>query len=440
MLRRLSQVTPAICLLFSTSLFAADDWSHQWPAWRGPSFSGVAPHADPPLTWSETENVAWKVAVPGKGHGSPIVWGDRIYLTTAIETERAGQAAAPDETAKTVPPERVHQFVVLCLDRATGETLWSRVAREEVPREGMHQTNSYASSSPMTDGERLYVSFGSRGIYCFTLEGEPIWDRDLGEMRTRFGWGEGASPAVAEGVVVVTWDHEDDSFIVGLDAATGEERWRQPREEVTSWATPLIVPGEERTQVIVNGTKRVRSYELSSGKLLWECGGQTINVIPSPVHDDRAAYVMSGYRGAALFALPLDATGDITGSDRVLWQLDRGTPYVPSPVLVEGKLYFTAGNNGILTCVNVATGEELFGPVRLPEVESVYASPVSADGRIYFCSRDGVTAVVAAKNEFEVIAVNRIDEPIDATPAVVGNAIYLRSAGHLYCLRQKQVD
>lgn len=409
-----------------------------WPRWRGPISTGEAPDAHPPLEWSETRNIRWKVRVPGEGHGTPIIWEDRIYLMTAIATEKlAPSPAQPDDTAKTTPPKNLYQFVVLCLDRASGEVVWQKVARESAPREGRHTTNSYASASPVTDGERLYASFGSEGVYCYDLKGNLLWERDLGDMRTRSGWGEGASPAVADGIVIVNWDHEDESFIVALDAGDGEEVWRQPRDEPTSWGTPLIVEHDGTTQAIINATNRVRSYELSTGKVLWECGGQTVNAIPTPVADENVVYVTSGYRGSLLAAVPLSARGDITGSETVLWTRDRGTPYVPSPVLVDGRLYFTAQNTSAVTCVDAKTGDVVFGPERLPGVSNVYASPVAAAGRIYFAGREGTTAVIEASDEFKPLAQNSLDEGIDASPAIVGKQMFIRGAQHLYCIEEK---
>lgn len=435
MSRMMSLSVAGLLLCHSLAIVADDAAVEHWPQWRGPLATGEAPHAEPPLTWSETENVRWKIALPGEGSGTPAVWGERVYLTAAIETDRvAEQPPLADATAKTTPPAHVYEFVVLCLDRSTGATIWRRVARENVPREGRHQTNTYASASPITDGQKLWVSFGSQGIYCYDLTGNLLWDRDLGEMRTRFGWGEGATPAVAGNVMIVPWDREEDSFIVALDANSGDELWRRDRDEPTSWATPLIVERAGRRQAIVNGTNRVRSYDVSTGDVLWECGGQTVNAIPSPVADQRAAYVMSGYKGSKVVAVPLDATGDLTDGPHVHWQRDRGTPYVPSPVLVNHRLYFTAVNTSALTCLDVTDGRIVFGPERLPEIENVYASPVAAAGRIYFTSREGVTTVIAATDQLEVLATNRLDDGFDASPAAVGKQLFLRGKNSLYCL------
>ncbi len=424
----------AVC---HTSIQAEDGDNSYWPHWRGPLANGVAPEADPPIEWDAETAPRWKVAVPGEGHATPIIWGDHIFVLSAIRTEQ--EAPAPetvDPDSKTALPGVYFQYVVFCLDRETGETLWSDVAIEAPPVSGRHDTNSYASGSPTTDGEKLYVSFGSQGLFCYDLDGNRLWERDLGDMRTRFGWGEASTPVVHGDSLVVNWDHEDQSFISVLDTVSGDTKWQLDRDEPTSWATPLVVDHEERTQVIVSGTNRVRSYDLSNGDLLWACGGQTVNAIPSPIMEhpeDDIVICMSGYRGSIAVAIPLDSTGDITDSTNILWSLDRGTPYVPSPILVDGRLYFTQGNGNLLTCVDAETGAVLFGPERLDGIDNMYASPVAAADRIYFTSREGTTTVIKASDSYEVLSVNRLDEPIDASPAVVGRDIYIRTAGQLYC-------
>jgi outer membrane protein assembly factor BamB len=253
-------------------------------------------------------------------------------------------------------------------------------------------------------------------------------------MRTRSGWGEGASPAAHADVILVPWDQEQDSFLVALDSRTGQELWRRERDEPTSWATPLIVERAGRLQAILNGTNRVRSYDLATGAVLWECGGQTVNAIPSPVADESHVYVMSGYKGSKAVAVPFDASGDVTDNSSLRWQIERGTPYVPSPLLVGERLYFTSGNTSALTCVDVETGSIVYGPQRIPGIENLYASPVAADGRIYFTSREGVTTVIADGDTFEVLATNRLDDGFDASPALAGTQMFLRGREHLYCL------
>ena len=278
----------ALCLFGGLALSAhAEEFrslrDQNWHQWRGPAADGVAPYATPPVMWDELTNIRWKVEIPGESGATPIVWGDQIFTIAAIKTDRdAEEPVTEDEYSKTRLPTVYYQFVVSCLDRATGERLWSHQANEAVPHQGRHFSNTYASASPTTDGERLYVSFGSQGIFSYDLEGEPIWQRDLGQMRTRFGWGEATSPVVHDGRLVINWDHEDDSALYVLDAASGETLWQVDRDEPTSWATPLIVEHEGHTQIIVNGTNRATAYDLDDGTVLWQCGGQTINAIPSP--------------------------------------------------------------------------------------------------------------------------------------------------------------
>jgi outer membrane protein assembly factor BamB len=305
-----------------------------------------------------------------------------------------------------------------------------------VPHEGHHDSHSYAAYSPVTDGKRVYAHFGSFGVYAYDLKGKFLWQRDFGRMATRLGWGEGGSPTVHDGRLFLTWDQEADSFIAVLDAATGKTLWKIPRDEVTTWATPLVVPWKGTTQVIVMATKKIRSYDAATGKVLWECGGRTVNCIPSPVARDGVVYCMSGYRGAAAVAVPLDSRGDVTG--KTLWQLDKGTPYVPSPLLAGDRLYFTQMNESLLTCVDIKTGKVLLDRARLPGMRSLYASPAAADGRIYLSDRVGTTLVFEQADRLKVLATNRLDESIDASPAIAGKQLFLRGEKHLYCIEEKE--
>jgi outer membrane protein assembly factor BamB len=434
-------------LALCTCLFAApagagpfsEDRLDNWPQWRGPLASGAAPRGNPPLRWDANTNVRWKTPLPGRGSATPVVWGDQVFVLTAVDTGRgADPADLPKPAAglekRTQPPRTYHRFVVLCIDRGTGKVRWERTAAEQVPHEGHHPTHSYAAASPTTDGRHLYASFGSHGVYCYDLAGNLRWKRDLGRMETRLGWGEGSSPVLHGDTLVVNWDHEGQSFIVALDARTGQTRWKADRDEKTSWSTPLVVGHNGRAQVIVNATNRVRSYDLATGKVLWECGGQTVNAIPAPVSDGTAVICMSGYRGAFACAIPLDSSGDVTDSSKVVWRCTRGTPYVPSPLLVGGRLYFTQANNPQLTCLNAKTGAVLIDRERLPAVSSLYASPVGAAGRVYVVGRDGTTVVLRQGDKFEVLAVNRLNDPVDASPAVAGKQMFLRGEKYLYCL------
>jgi outer membrane protein assembly factor BamB len=432
--------TTLFCSVFSSGLFAAE--TSNWPQWRGPLATGAAPNADPPVEWSESKNIRWKVEIPGRGTATPIVWGDGIFLLTAVDTQRQGpkdETRKPNPAAdrfKIVQPETYHQFVVLCLDRASGSVRWQQIAAEAVPHQGHHPDHGHASASPTTDGERLYVSFGSRGVHCYDLDGKPLWSRDLGRLETKLDFGEGSSPAVADGRVVLVADHENGSFIICLDAKTGETLWKQDRDEGTGWATPRIVEHNGQKQVITNGTKRARSYDLATGELLWECGGQSDNAIPSPVTADGLAFCMSGFRTFALVAVPLDARGDLTDSDRLAWKRNKGTPYVPSPLLVNGRLYFNQANSAIMTSLDAKTGEPVIDATRLPGLDSLYASPVSAAGRVYFVGRNGTSLVIKEGPELEVLATNKLDEPIDASPAIAGRELFLRGQKHLYCVAE----
>lgn len=418
-----------------------------WHQWRGPDANGVAPGSDPPIEWSEEKNLRWKVAIPGKGHASPVIWGNRVFLATAISTEKPAPGLHPPEVEADEPrnrrrgiqPTHVQRFVVLALDRATGKTVWQHTARESAPHEGTHLDATWASASPITDGEHLFVTFGSNGLYAYDLDGKPLWEKDLGDMQTRNGFGEGSSPALHGNTLVITWDHEGESFIVALDKRTGAELWRQAREEPTSWATPLIVESAGQHQVVVNGTGKIRGYDLASGKILWESGGMTTNTIPSPVHKDGVVYVMSGFRGNALQAIRLArAKGDLSDGEAspgaIAWTYDRDTPYVPSPLLYEDKLYFLKTNSNVLSVLSTDTGEVLYGPQRLEGIDGIYASPVGAGGRVYVVGRKGTTLVLRHGPKLEILASNQLDDSFDSSPAISGDEIYLRGGQNLYLI------
>ena len=415
----------------------------QWPHWRGPLATGEAPGADPPVEWSETRNVRWKTSIPGMGASTPIVWDDTIYLQTAVPV---GDPKPPRQTNFAFPETmnvykgrtyvreaRDHQFSIVAIDRATGAIRWQRALRLEQPAEGRHPTNTYASASPTTDGEHLIAFFGSRGLYGLTMDGRIIWERDFGEMNTRNGWGEGSSPTLFRDRIVVTWDHEGESFIVVLDKRTGREIWRRSRNEPTTWATPLVVPVGGRVQVITNGQQRVRGYDLESGEEIWHGPGLTFNSIPSPVHANGLAFLTSGFEGSVALAVDLaKARGDIEKSGALAWRRDRDTPYVSSPLLYDGTLYLFKHLQGILTVLDARTGAVRHGPARLSDVPDIYASPLAASGRVYIAGRDGAIVVLRHGQGFETLAVNRLDDGFDASPAAVGNELYLRGRQSLY--------
>ena len=427
---------------FATPADSQDD--HYWPSWRGPNHDGVAPHSDPPLTWSEEENIRLKVPIPGRGLASPIVWGDKVFILTTVPVDAGAYEASQQAAAKKLeerqwPPsvEPVQQrFLVMALSRADGSLIWQRAATTLVPHESHYIDSSWASASPLTDGRRLFANFGSNGLFAYDLDGQLLWHKDLGDMTTRNGFGEGASPAVHGETLVVNWDHEGDSFIVALDAGTGRELWRSERpDEVTSWATPLVVESGGRHQVVVPATGKSRGYDLKTGEEIWSATGMTVNTIPTPVHRDGIVYLTSGYRGNLMQAVELaKAKGPVNDTAAMVWTHDRHTPYVPSPILYGDQICFVKHFKNIFTCLNAATGEVRYTEVRLEGISNVYASPIAASGRLYLFGRDGNGVVLDAGPEYKVLATSSIDDGIDASPAIAGDEIYLRSQRFLYVI------
>jgi outer membrane protein assembly factor BamB len=332
-------------------------------------------------------------------------------------------------------PQSAQSFEVHAYGRADGKLRWRRVVREEYPHEGTHKDGNFAAASAVTDGERIYAFFGSRGLYALDMKGRVLWQTDLGDMTVKMGFGEAASPAVHGGRLVLTWDHEGESFLVAFDAKTGREVWRTPRAEKTTWATPLVV-ADGKPQVVTAASNRVRAYDLADGALVWEGPGLTPNSIPTPVYGDGLLYLTAGFRGNALMAVKLaEAKGDVEKGSAIAWRYDKDTPYVPSPLLYRGGLYFLKSNSGILTRLDAKTGEKHFTE-RVPPLENVYASPVGADGRVYVVDRNGTTAVLDAGPALKVLAVNTLADPIDASPALVDGEIFLRGRRYLYAIAE----
>ena len=405
-----------------------------WPQWRGPQMSGVSASATPPASWSESTNVRWKIEIPGRGSASPVVWGDRVYLLTAIPV--AGGVADPHAPRGGLPERGLHRFVVMAINRKDGKVVWQQTAREAEPHEASHNDNgTWASSSAITDGEHVIAPFESQGLYAYDMNGKLVWQKDLGDKYMRNTFGEGSTPALYKDRLFYVWDHQKESFIVALDKRTGEELWRVKRDEIDTWATPLVVERNGITQVIVPGMNRVRSYDAANGQIVWETAGLTMNPIPSPVYGDGMVFLTSGFRGNSLKAVKLDgAKGDITNTPAVAWTLDRDTPYVPSPLLYNGILYFLKTNNGLLTAVDAKTGKPHYQAQRIEGVPNVFASPVAAAGKIFVVGREGATAVIKPGPTLEVIATNTLDDHFDASPALVGSEIYLRGVKYLYSI------
>ncbi|MBI4606996.1 MAG: PQQ-binding-like beta-propeller repeat protein [Planctomycetes bacterium] len=411
-----------------------------WPAWRGPLGTGVAPEGDPPTEWSEEKNIRWKVDVPGLGHSTPIVWGDLVFLATAVPT---GEALPPIESKAPgahdgVPVTHRHQFVALALRRRDGKVAWERTLKEALPLEGGHYTASLASSSPVTDGERVVFLLGSYGLYALDFSGELLWSADLGTMRILHGHGEASSPVLHGDTLAINWDHEGQSFVTAFDVRSGKERWRTPRDEMTTWATPIVVEHGGRALLIASGTSRVRGYDLATGKVIWECGGLSANVVASPVAGHGMVFAGSSYDVRALLAIRLEgAQGDITGTDRVAWQRSRGTPYVPSPLLYGEALYFLAHYQGIISRVDAKTGRDQPGPFRLQGIGNVYASPVAAAGRVYVTDLDGTTVVIEHADALRIVARSSLNESFAASAAIAGRELFLRGRRSLYSIESR---
>ncbi len=410
-----------------------------WHQWRGPEANGVSRTAKPPIEWSEEKNICWKVPIDGNGSSTPIIWGDKVFLLTAINTDIVDPSLPkPEDQPGRVfgikYPNTKYEFVVLCLDRESGREVWRQTATVGIPHEGHHGDNDFASASPTTDGERLYCWFGSAGLFCYDLHGKMLWQRNLGKAFMGASLGEGCSPVVHDGKLVIVRDQARQSTIETLDAKTGKTLWQADRDEGNAWATPRILKHSGKTQVITAASNFVRSYDLHSGQVIWQCSGLTGNVIPCPVVEGNTVYCMSGYQGYAVLALPLSATSDISDSDAILWSKSRGTPYIPSPLLYDGMLYFSQSNQAILSCLDSKTGDTIIERTRLPDTSNIYASPVGADGRVYITGRNGTTLVLKRSEELKVLATNRLDDRIDASAALAGDQLFLRGSRFVYCI------
>ncbi len=439
-------VVLAICFALISPCLWAEEVTSNWYQWRGPDSRGVAPGSDPPIHWDEETNIKWKVEVPGSGTLTPIVWGNQVFLLTAIKTDRVAEELPEIDEPETrggnpfkiERPTNYHQFVVISFDRETGEVLWQDIATEQLPHEAFHRDHGYASASPTTDGKHLYASFGSRGIYCYDMQGNKIWDRDLGDMQVMRYFGEGISPVLHGDSLIVNWDHEGDSFVVSLDAKSGEINWKVPRTSGSTWSTPLVIEHDGKPQVVISGGDGLHSYDLATGEVVWECGRVGAAAIPVPVATDEFVFSMTGYpnEGRTLYAVPIDSKGDLTDQDKLAWSRDRGTPYIPSPVLLGDKLYFLSGNNGILSSVTASSGDPIIDQQRVTGIRNIYSSPVAASGRLYLTDRDGTTVVIKDGPELEILATNKLDDRIDASAAIAGNELFLRGKQFLYCIAE----
>ncbi len=436
-----------LCLLTivitSSSFVSADNW----PQFRGPGARGVADGANLPETWSTSENVAWKAEVPGRGWSSPVVWGDRIFLTTCIntgETEEAKKGLYFGGNREDAPTT-VHEWKVLCLALDSGELMWEHTVHKGVPEKSLHIKNSYASETPVTDGEHLYASFGNVGLFCFDLSGEEVWAKRFPPVDTRYDWGTAASPAMHEDRIYVINDNDEQSVLLAFDKLTGKEVWRVERDEKSNWATPYIWENDLRTEIITPGTGKTRAYDLD-GKLLYEFSGGSSITIATPYEAHDLLYVSSGYvldKRKPVWALKPGASGDITldeeetSNEAIVWAQKQAAPYNPTTLVYGDQLYVLL-DRGFFASYDARTGEEIYEKQRLPKGRAFTASPWAADGKIYCLNEYGTTFVIKAGPEYELLGTNDLaeDDMSMATPAIVGHKLLLRTDNRLYCIQK----
>jgi outer membrane protein assembly factor BamB len=432
-------------LLSLLPAYAAD--AGDWPAWRGPDNDGMA-RGDAPLHWSDTEHIKWKTEIPGRGHSSPVIWGDKVFVTTSVPTGLVPPAAADAPPGRggrgfgNRAPQPEQKLMLMALDRKTGKLLWQQVAKIATPHEGYHPTyGSFASNSPVTDGKRVIAFFGSRGVYCYDLDGKKIWEKDFGIQLKMFNtFGEGAWPFLEGSKLLLLFDNEVDSFLVALNIDTGRELWRTPRPDGnTNWSGPVVitVDGKKdgKKQVVVSATKKVHAYDLETGKPVWEVAGLGQNTIPAPVAGDGMVFVMSGYRNPNLLAVKLGREGDLTGTDAIVWQNQKGNSYTASPVLHDGKLYVVT-DSGLLSCFDAKTGKAFYQQQRLPKPYNFKASPVGVNGKLYLATEEGDVVIVKMGETYEVLATNTLEgQTFIGTPAIADGEIYLRGQNTLFCIR-----
>jgi outer membrane protein assembly factor BamB len=401
--------------------------------WRGPFNTGMA-EGDAPLRWSDTDGVTWKVPIPGRGHSTPVIAGDRIFVTTAVPTGRGEPPAGSRRGGGGGADAGLeHRFEVMAIDRRDGRTLWQHTATVAAPHEGYHHTyGSFASNSPVTDGERLYAFFGSRGLYAYSLDGTPLWQKDFGvKLRMDNGWGEGTAPTLYDDRLILHFDNLDGGFLVMLDPATGREIWRVARTERYNWAAPFVATHDGARQVVVNG-ETTRGYDFETGRLLWEAEGLGENSVPQMVQHGDLVYAMSGHTIKLLMAIRLGRSGVLTGTDAIAWSTARGVSYTPSPLLHDGRLYVVS-DAGFVSSLDAGTGKPAYQQRRLPKPYNFKASPVGAGGKMYLATEEGDVVVVGLGDRFEVLATNTLrEQSFIASPIVADGSIYLRSRSHLF--------
>lgn len=422
-----------------------------WPSFRGPQASGVG-EGPAPTSWDaeKSVNIAWKTPVPGLAHSSPVVWGDRVFVTTAVSTEadpylRVGLYGDVDS----VETKAEHTWRLYSLDKKTGKVLWEQVAHKGIPKVKRHIKATHANATPVTDGKHVVALFGSEGLFCYDVDGKLLWQKDLGVLDSgwfydpSYQWEYGSSPVIYKNLVIVQADIQKGSFIAAYDLKDGRQVWRTDRDEVPSWASPSVFETEKRAELVTNGTKSIRGYDPLTGKELWKLGPNSEIVTPTPIMAHGLFYVTAGYRPITpIYAIRPGSSGDLTlpkgtsTSAAIAWSKERGGPYMPTPI-VYGDYLYTCANNGLLTAYNAKTGEEVYKE-RIAGTRTVAftASPVAADGKLYFPSEDGDIFVVKAGPKFELLATNPMGEVLMATPAVSDGLLIVRGRGHVYGIRE----
>lgn len=448
MLRRFFVFTFCVLSASVNRAAAAEPAAANWTQFRGPGHRGVAENPALPDRWSATENVEWKSDIPGRGWSSPIVWGDKVFLTTVVnegdsEKPRKGLYFGGERPK---PPASVHHWKVLCLNLKTGKVIWQKEVHKAKPKTGIHIKSSYASETPVTDGKRVYCYFGNVGVFCFDLDGKPVWNKKLKPHRTRLGWGTASSPVLHEDRLYLVNDNEEDSYLLALDKNTGKEIWRVRRDEKSNWSTPFIWQNARRTEIVTPGTGKTRSYSLD-GKLLWSLTGMSAITIATPYEYDGWLYVTSGYvlsRHRPIYAIKPGASGDLTlrngatRSEWIAWKNPQAAPYNPSTLIYRKRLYVLY-DRGLFASFDAKTGAPAVGRKRIPNGRAFTSSPWAYNGKVFCLNEDGITTVFAAGDTGKVLHQNRLaeDDMCMATPAIAGDRLLIRTAKRIYCLRRK---
>jgi outer membrane protein assembly factor BamB len=437
----------ATCLMLSMSAIAR---AQNWPSFRGSNGSGIADGQALPINWDAEKsiNIRWKSPIPGLGHSSPVVWGDRVFITTAISSAAKIAYNPKDDDINPADDQSKHQWRVYCLDKRTGKVIWSQTAYEGVPRVKRHVKATQANATPATDGRVVVVSFGSEGLFCYDLNGKLLWKQDLGVLDPGYAgqpdlsWGYASSPAIYRDLVIVQCDIQKDSFIAAFNLKDGKRVWFTPRDELPAWSTPVIYEGKTRTQLITSGSKYYRGYDPLTGKELWRLLDGCEVKVPSPVIAHDLFYLSGGNpRGREFYVVRPNATGDISlpkdkdASESVAWRKTRGSPYTPTPI-VYGEHLYICNDNGVLTVYDARNGEQIYVHRIGREGSTFSASPIGANGRLYFPSEDGEVFVVKAGPVYELLATNRMGEPLMATPAVSDGIILIRGQQHLFAVKR----